>query len=133
MSDLLEKGALINAKNAEGYTPLHIAAVLGTPKMVQLLVLNGADTTVFEYLAWTPLYLAGDQGHRAATLAFLAAGADVNLRCGDDEAPAIHAAAHHGHVDILRDVIEYGADMDAQDKDQETALRWAAFNKSRAR
>lgn len=81
--------------------------------MVHLFLLKGADKDAFDHTTTsTPLYLAIHQGQAATTQALMAAGADVNLRCGD-VTPAIHRAAHNGHVGILRAVIEYGADVEA--------------------
>lgn len=79
VTDLLESGASLTAKDAEGCTPLHAAAVQGETGMVQRFLLDGADKDALGDREWTPLYLATRGGHVGATLALLAAGADVNL------------------------------------------------------
>jgi ankyrin repeat protein len=43
---LLEKGADVNKKSYDGFTPLHIAAQYGFDEIVKLLVDNGADVTI---------------------------------------------------------------------------------------
>ena len=51
---LLDAGLLINQKNNDGNTPLHRAAVMdNTDKTIQLLVANGADTTIKDFLGRT--------------------------------------------------------------------------------
>eukprot|EP00752_Nemacystus_decipiens_P010695 g9525.t1 len=125
-NDLLESGASLAAKDREGYTPLHLAARQGETEMVQLLLLKGANQDAFGRARLTPLYLATYYGHLSAALALLAAGADVDLKCGLMDAPVIHTAAEKGRVDILRAVIEQGADVDAVNTIQRSALHLAS-------
>lgn len=124
---LLDSGLSLADTDAHGSTPLHIAATR-RPEMVELLLLKGADKDVFDNVCRTPLYLAVDKGNVVAALALLAAGADVTLRCCRTKAPVMHVAAEKGHVEILRAVIEHGADVDAVDANQCTALHHAALN-----
>ncbi|MCC8153386.1 MAG: ankyrin repeat domain-containing protein, partial [Tannerellaceae bacterium] len=62
---LLGKGADVNLKNREEYTPLHHAARNGNKEMVELLLKNGAtginDPTTNQY---TPLWLAAWSGNK---------------------------------------------------------------------
>ena len=125
-NDLLGSGASLVAKDEHGCNPLHVAAECGETEMVQLLLLKGADKDALDNDKCTPLSLAAWKGHLATALALLAAGADASLRCGEDSSPAMHVAAGEGYVDIVRAVIEHGADVDAADKYQRTALHIAA-------
>jgi uncharacterized protein len=43
METLLAKGAAVNARNAHGWTPLHVAAAGGDPAVLALLLQHGAD------------------------------------------------------------------------------------------
>ena len=133
VSDLLQSGASIDAKDRDGSAPLHIASDQGETEMVQLLLLKGADKNAFDANNWTPLYIAAFLGHVAAALALLGAGADVSLRCGGQTyATAMHVAAQRGHVEIVRAVIENGVDLGAVTADQSTALHSAALTNSAA-
>ena len=132
--DLLENGASIEAKHTRyGFTPLHVAAAAGQPKMVELLMLKGADTNATDNEGWTPLSGAAESGQMASALALLTGGADVNHRCGENKMSVVHIAAKNWHWDILTAAIEHGADVDAADGLIITALHDAAtFNEAAA-
>ncbi len=127
VTDLLENGASINAQDGTNHqTPLHIAVELGKPEMVQLLMLKGADKDAKDGNGWTPLHTAALANQATSAQALLAGGADVSIRCDTRNMSVVHLAAQKGHVDILRAVIEHGADVEATDDDQATALHYCA-------
>ena len=130
VTDLLGGGAPIDAKSGggSGQTPLHVAAEQGKPKIVQLLMLKGADKDAMDSIKGTPLYSSVWAGHVTSVLALLAGGADVHIRCGMLKHPVLHRAAREGQVDILKAVIEHGADVNAVDAHQRTALHCATVN-----
>ena len=128
VTDLLENGEAIAAKSTvDGRTLLHVAAEEGKPDIVRLLMLRGADKDALDTWGYTPLYIATNRGQVASALALLAGGADFSIRCGESERTVVDVAAEGGHVDILRAAIEHGADEDAADAHQITALHRAAF------
>jgi ankyrin repeat protein len=76
MEALLAKGAEVNAKNAHGWTPLHVAAAGGDPAVVALLLKHGANVHAQSYIGTTPLDNATIRGGRqAVTDVLLAHGA----------------------------------------------------------
>ncbi|XP_053323460.1 ankyrin repeat and SAM domain-containing protein 6 [Spea bombifrons] len=71
----------VNAVNAEGASPLMIAAVTGKLELVQLLVDKNADINKQDSVhAWTALMQATYHGNKDIVLYLLNQGADVNLR-----------------------------------------------------
>jgi ankyrin repeat protein len=54
---LLKHGADINAKDANGNTPLHLAAEWGDPEIVSALLARGADARAVNLAGQTPLAL----------------------------------------------------------------------------
>ena len=127
VNDLLANGASISSKHTEcGRTPLHVAAQEGKPEMVQLLLLKGADKDAFSRCGFSPLFFAAHYGQVTSARALLAGDANVNLNSRGCGTSVAQAAARSGHVDILKAAIEHGADVDAVDKHQNTALHRAA-------
>ncbi len=66
VTTLVDAGADVNAKDAtESFTPLMMAAGLGQPEVVQLLLENGADKTIEDDDSDTALDHARNGGHDA--------------------------------------------------------------------
>ena len=68
MAALLAKGAEVNARNAYGWTPLHVAAAGGDPAVVALLLQHGADVHAQSHIGTTPLDNATTRGGRKAVI-----------------------------------------------------------------
>ena len=55
---LIEKGSNIFAKDKDGNTPLHFAAIVGNENIVRKLILQGSNVNATDNQRVTPLYLA---------------------------------------------------------------------------
>ncbi len=64
MQTLLRRHTNVNAKNAQGWTPLHIATTGGDITLVDLLLRHGADVNAESYVGATPLDHAITFGQR---------------------------------------------------------------------
>src|SRR5262247_740922 len=73
MEALLAKGAQVNARNAHGWTPLHVAAAGGDPAVIALLLQHGADIHAQSHIGTTPLDNATTRGGRKAVIDLLLA------------------------------------------------------------
>lgn len=73
MHALLRQGAAINARNAQGWTALHVAAAGGDVEVVALLLQHGADVHAQSYIGITALDNALVRGGRKAVLDLLRA------------------------------------------------------------
>lgn len=118
---LLENGASISAHNTAGETPLHVAARQGNGAMAELLVHKGAHIDA-EVVGWTPLFLAAARGSVEVVQVLMRAGADS--RSIEGMSPLV-LAADNGHVDALKTMIGLGGDVNAADQDGWTALHSA--------
>lgn len=104
---LLESGAAVD---------IFEAAVLGKTERIQE-ILNTAPGRVSEYApdGFTPVALAAFFGQPAATKLLIAAGADVNAAAKNPlKVSALHAAVAGRNLEIVKAVLEAGADVNAQ-------------------
>jgi len=75
---LLEAGAIINAQENDGYTPLHTAAY-NAPNNAMFLLNNSADPNIKNKAGETPIFLAAGFREIESVKALLRAGADVSI------------------------------------------------------
>ena len=73
MQTLLAQGAEVNARNAHGWTPLHVAAAGGDPAVIALLLQQGADVHAQSHIGTTALDNATTRGGRKAVIDLLLA------------------------------------------------------------
>lgn len=120
-----------------GQTPFLRAALAGDVRMMRLLLQYGADPNIATFGGTTPLMAAAgvnwtvdqtfDEGEPALLEAVKLAhslGNDVNAK-NVLGIRAIHGAANRGANEIIRYLVEQGADLDAVDKEKRTPLVWA--------
>jgi ankyrin repeat protein len=73
MQALLAKGAEVNARNAHGWTALHVAAAGGDLAVITLLLQHGADVHAQSHIGTTALDNAATRGGRKAVIDLLLA------------------------------------------------------------
>ena len=67
-------------------------------------------------------------GHDECAEALIKTGLDVNLRMSDSKTSVINVAAKYGNYNVLKLLIQAGADVNLTDRYGETALMFAAAN-----
>ena len=79
----LAKGMDVDAKNKDGATALHVAAILGQYKVAELLIQKGANVNVSGDDGGTALHAAAFLGQYEVAKLLVQKGADVNARKND--------------------------------------------------
>jgi len=75
----------------------------------------------------TPLHYAALCGlHDIAKMLATEFPKDVNSQSFDDASTPLHLTSMEGHVDLVRMLVEHGADLSAQDTESWTPLHWAS-------
>jgi ankyrin repeat protein len=129
---LVEKGADVNAADADGTTPLHWAAHTGDVALVRRLLRAGAKVNVRNDYGATPLSEAAVTADPALIGALLEAGADVESPNADGQT-ALMVIARTSRVEAARLLLERGAKVNAVEQWRgQTALMWAVAQKQPA-
>lgn len=125
---LLEHGANANASLRSGSTLLHDAAMRNDPDIASLLLDHEADIEAGERGSrMTPLAQAAFSGSTETAAVLLQRGASVGVRCWEGET-SLHLAAKRGHVEVVRLLLDHGADInEAGNASHSTALHCAVM------
>ena len=113
---LIAAGADVDAANVFGATPVWLAAENGSAAMLERLLAAGASPDAALTNGETPLMTAARTGVTAAAATLVAHGADVHLSEGLADQTALMWAAAVGEADIVRLLIEAGADVTRRSK-----------------
>ena len=123
---LLDRGAIIDAKDDDGYTPLHIAAYHDALETVVLLLNRGAEFGAESNLGKSILHRAA-QGNALATAKLLVEeGADIAATDIYENTP-LHEAAWENARDMAEWLVAQGANIATPDKTGHTPLHEAAW------
>jgi ankyrin repeat protein len=118
---LLDRGLNVNAKDADGDTPLHRALGVGRTDIVALLLEKHANVNSANNAGETPLMLAAADNKTENTRAFLDRHADVNARNKQGETPLMFAA-RNGRLENVKLLLSEGANVNLADHLGNTAL-----------
>jgi uncharacterized protein len=117
----------IRERTPEGFTPLGLAAFLGGPEAVRLLLEHGADANddADNPFGVRPVHAAAAAHDPETMRLVLEAGAEPNLRQRGGFTP-LHEAAHTDDVDMARLLLAHGADPAIAADDGRDSIRMAA-------
>ncbi|KAK4221984.1 ankyrin repeat-containing domain protein [Podospora fimiseda] len=132
VSQLLNRGANPNSVNTQfGRTPLHQACqngkedIEGHVDIVSTLLAAGADINLQQKDGVTALFIAAQQGH-AAIVKLLLDNKAKQLPTHRAQTMPIHQAATGNHLDIVKLLLEGGADINSRYKVQVPLLLLAS-------
>jgi uncharacterized protein len=117
---------LTRAVDADGWTPLHLAAHYDHVRVVTTLLANNADPSARSTNAMRnqPLHAAAAGRATRAARALLDGGAEVNATQAGGYTP-LHSAAQNGNRELVVLLLERGANMDVRTDDGRTPLMLA--------
>ena len=121
---VLAAGANVNARDASGGTPLHVAARARPtiPRLLRELHAAGANLDATDRYGRTPLHVAAQRGHVGAALALTHARAHPDARDHAGATPLMLALAHEDPSALLSALTRKGADIAARDNEGRTPL-----------
>ena len=124
----------VNARDEDGFTPLHRAAAFSTtPAIISALLDAGAEVNARTENGWTPLHVAAAARTTPAFVtALLDAGAEVNARAEDGLTPLHGAAMISTTPAIVTALLDAGADARAVAEDGKKPIDYARDNKALA-
>jgi ankyrin repeat protein len=112
---LLRAGARVTARTREGVTPLQLAAVNGSARMIDRLIKAGADPKApFSASGDTALMMAARTGKTDALRVLLESGSEVNAVESWGGTSALMWAVAEGNADAARMLIAAGANVNAR-------------------
>lgn len=120
-SDLFVLGYGVDDADADGYTPLMIAAALGKAKFVGFLIENGADVNRCSYNGSTALHRAAQAGHEDVIDVLLDSGAFVDTPDFDGFTPLMMAVTANRRFTVEH-LVKRGANLGFQNAKGKTAL-----------
>lgn len=115
---LIHHGADVNVRNFLGKTPLHDAATCQLDQLhedrsfiAKLLLSSGADHSLLDGEGATPLFTAVKNESPQLTSTLLEAGANPNIAC--KTITPLHEACLNGLLEISKNLVNHGADVNA--------------------
>jgi len=107
----------------EGFTPLHMAAFLGKSDIARHLLAEGADVNPKHNAGTTPIELAAAAGRLDMVKLLFKHDADLMDKSGRC---ALASAVDGGNLEVLKFMLENGANVNGLYKNGQTALHHAA-------
>lgn len=130
VAELLARGVDPLIRNRQGQTALHLACQSNQAEVAKLVIGRFQDVDLRDNQSQTPLLLAIYRNNSQLAELLLKQGADPNNDVSSQEQnqpdPAICYAAKTGNQELLKILIEGGANVNVQDREGESPLHLAA-------
>ena len=100
----LAAGADVNAKDRNGWTPLHWAA-WGEKEIIELLISAGAEVNVKNKSGFTPLHYAAGNSQKDTVELLIAKGTNVNAKDNRGTTPLDRSITHNADDTEIADLL----------------------------
>lgn len=125
---LLNHAAEVNAQSSSGNTALMYACAGGHEEVVKVLLECAANVEDHNENGHTPLMEAASAGHVGVARILLEYGAGINTHSNEFKESALTLACYKGHLDMVRFLLEAGADQEHKTDEMHTALMEASMD-----
>ena len=115
----------VNARDAQGRTPVHVATFARQRDAIRALAKAGAELGALEHDRYDAVTIAAVADDEETLRVLLALGASAKLVTSRYDGTALIAAAHLGHDGVVRQLIAAGAPLDHVNN-----LHWTALIES---
>jgi ankyrin repeat protein len=112
IAKLVANGAAVDARDGHGRTPLHVAAYGSRHEAMRALVQAGANPNTLERDRYDIVTIAAVADDLPTLKVALAIGCGARNVTSRYDGTALIAAAHLGHVEVVRELIRAGAPLD---------------------
>ena len=119
---LLDSGIDPNTQDYRGWSPLMWATAKKNLDIVKLLLAHGADPNLVNYLGQVAIMFASRYGSYEITKKLVENRAIVNPTINLNNRPPLSEAASRGHLEIVRLLVEHGANIMHKGIDNKSAL-----------
>ncbi|KAK3526459.1 hypothetical protein QTP70_027719, partial [Hemibagrus guttatus] len=124
---LIQAGAKVDAQDKSQRTPLLEAIINNQVELTRYLIQSGACVYHVEEDGSTGLHHAAKLGNLEIITLLLNTGqVDINAQDSGGWTPVIWAAEHK-HTDVIRALLNRGADVTLKDKEMNVCVHWASF------
>ncbi|XP_054710914.1 ankyrin repeat domain-containing protein 17-like [Uloborus diversus] len=121
-------GTLPSIVCPEGNTPLMFACAAGHEDIVKVLLDAGSHIEDHNENGHTPLMEAASAGHVGVAKLLVERGASINTHSNEFKESALTLACYKGHLEMVRFLLEAGADREHKTDEMHTALMEASMD-----
>ena len=112
VAELVAGGANTEARDSAGRRPVHVAAFASNGEALKALARAGADMNALDGQAYDVVTIAAVANDPELMTLAIDLGNDPGLTTSPYDGTALIAAAHLGHVEVVRRLIKAGAPLD---------------------
>ncbi len=123
---LKKNAALIESKDKDGATPLHLAACYGDENIIKLILSAGIAINSTDNQLSTPLHYAAANNNISGVKILIQEGASVESTDSEGITP-LHVASLAGNRETAEYLLDEGANIESKNNEGYTPLHYAAI------